>query len=91
MTQQYIVGQLSSLLSELESVRGEWRGDVRELRRDVESSPLTRLPELARRALNLIDMICWADLEDGDARGFNRHARTALALHEFADSARLLQ
>ena len=91
MTQQYIVGQLSSLLSELESVRGEWRGDVRELRRDVESSPLTRLPELARRALNLIDMICWADLEDGDTRGLTRHARTALALHEFADSARLLQ
>jgi hypothetical protein len=90
MTQQYIVGQLSSLLSELESARGEWPTAVRDLRRDVESSPLTRLPELARKALNLIDMICWADLEDGDMRGFSRHAQTALALHDFADSARLL-
>jgi hypothetical protein len=90
MTQQYMVGQLSALLSELESARGEWRAVVRDLRRDVETSPLTRLPELARQALDLTDRICWADLEDGDAGGFDRHAQTALALHEFADSARLL-
>lgn len=90
MTEQYKVGQLSALLSELESARDAWPAAVRDLRRDVETSPPARLPELARKALDLTDRICWADLEHGDTGSFTRYAQTALALQDFADSARLL-
>lgn len=90
MTQQYIVGQLSSLLAELETAREEWRAAVRDLRRDVETSPLPMLPELAREAMTLTDKICWSALELGDVGRFRRHAQTAVALHDFSASAGLL-
>jgi hypothetical protein len=90
MTQQYLVGELSSLLAELEPVRRDWAAAVHDLRRDVESSPLPVLPALAREAMNVADMICWAALEQGDVGGFCRCAQIAVALHEFSDNAGLL-
>jgi hypothetical protein len=47
------------------------------------------LPRLAREAMDLTDVICWAALERGDIGGFRDCARTAVALGEFTDSARL--
>jgi hypothetical protein len=90
MTQQYIVGQFSSLLAELQPAPGEWVGAVGYLRREVELAPLPLLPELAHEAMNLTDMICWATLEQGDVSGFCRYAKTAVALREFSDNAGLL-
>jgi hypothetical protein len=90
MTQQYIVGQFSLLLAELEPSPGEWLVAVHNLRREVESSPLPMLPQLAREAIALTDMICFAALEEGDVGGFCRYAETALALREFAANADLL-
>lgn len=63
MTQQYIIGQFSALLGELQPPPGDWLATaVHDLRRDVESSPLPMLPRLAAEALSLTDMVCWTRL-----------------------------
>lgn len=91
MTQQYIVGQFSVLLEDVQPPPGEWLTAVRELRGEVESCPLSMLPRLARKAIRLTDLICWNALEQGDPDSFRGCARSAAALGEFIDSARLLQ
>ena len=91
MTQQYLVGEFSALLAELESVPDELLGRaVDDLRREVERGPLPMLPRLALRAMTLTDLICRVALERGDVSGFRRYADTAVALREFAASANLL-
>jgi len=91
MTQQYIVGEFSSLLAELQPAPGElFAGAVDGLRHEVEVGPQAELPWLAQKALTLADMICWAALEQGDTHGFCRYVGTAIALREFAVGASLL-
>jgi hypothetical protein len=90
MTQQYLIGQFSSLLGDLPPVPAEWLVAVHDLRREVESSPLPMLPRLGREAMGLTDRICWAALEQGDVDGFWRYAETAAALREFIVNAGLL-
>ena len=91
MTQQYIAGELSSLLAELRPAPNETLTDALDtLRREVERGPLARLPRLTRRAMGLTDVICWAALAEGDATGFCRYATGAALLQEFGDSADLL-
>ena len=90
MTQQYIVGQFSVLLEDLHPLPGEWTSAVRELRREVESCPASMLPRLAHEAVSLTDMICWSAIERGDVRGFGSYAKSAAALGEFIDDARLV-
>jgi hypothetical protein len=85
-----MVGEFSSLLAELQPVPGEWRAAVDELRREVERSALSRLPQLACETMDLTDMICWAALEQGDVSGFCRCATTAVALRDFTANAGLL-
>ncbi len=91
VTQQYIVGQFSVLLEDLQPPSGEWLSAVRDLRREVESCPLPMLPRLAQQAIGLTDLICWSALEQGDINRFCGCARSAAALGEFIDNARLLQ
>ncbi len=91
MTRQYIVGELSSLLGDLQPAPREWVAAVGALRREVESAPLSMLPELAQKALSLTDMVCWAALEHGQASAFLGYAKTAVALREFAENAGLLR
>ena len=91
MTQQYIVGQFSLLLEDLQPPPGEWLAAVRKLRGEVESCPLSMLPRLAQEAMGLTDLICWSALEQGDVGSFRRYARSAAALGEFIDTAGLLQ
>jgi hypothetical protein len=91
VTQQYMIGELSSLLGELQPPEGEGlAGAVHALRREVECSGIGMLPTLAHEALRLTDMICWAALERGDSSVFIRCAHVASALAEFGDSAGLL-
>jgi hypothetical protein len=90
MTQQYMVGEFSSLLAELQPVPGEWQAAVDELRRAVERSALSGLPRLASEAMELTDMICWAALERGDVSAFCRSATTAVTLRDFTANAGLL-
>jgi hypothetical protein len=52
MTQQYIIGQFSALLGDLQPPPGECLEEtVHDLRREVESCPLARLPKLAHEAI----------------------------------------
>ena len=90
VTQQYLIGQFSVLLEGLQPPTEDPLADfVSDLRREVESSPLSMLPELAHEAMSLSDTICWDALERGDSSGFGRYVRAALALGEFTDSAGL--
>jgi hypothetical protein len=91
MTQQYLIGQLSLLLADMAPPPGDrFAAAVHDLRGEVESSSVQRLPKLAREAMVLSDVICWGALERGDAIGFCRYAKAAVALGEFADAAGLL-
>jgi hypothetical protein len=90
VTQQYLIGQFSVLLEELQPPAGDRLGAaVRDLRREVESRPLGMLPKLAHEAMDLSDTICWEALERGDSDGFGRYARAAVALGQFTDTAGL--
>lgn len=86
MTQQYLIGQLSVLLGQLEARCGD-RTAVHDLRRRVEQAPLQQAPELTHVAIELADASCWAALERGDVAEFVAAAKAAAALGEFADCA----
>jgi hypothetical protein len=91
MTQQYLVGELSSLLAGLQPTPGALLDDaVGNLRHEVEFSPPRMLPRLAQKALDLTDVVCRAALEQGDADRFCRSVGTAIALHDFTVGAGLL-
>jgi hypothetical protein len=91
VTQQYLLGQFSVLLEDVQPPAGEWLAAVRELRSEVESCALSMLPRLAREAIGLTDLMCWSALDQGDLDGFCGCARSAAALGEFIDTAGLLQ
>jgi hypothetical protein len=90
VTQQYIIGQFSLLLADLQPARGERLAAVDALRRAVESAPLSTLPQLAHEAIDVIDAACWVALERGEVSQFRHYAQAARALREFADSAGIL-
>ena len=91
VTQQYLIGQFSVLLEDMAPSHGDrLAAAVHDLRGEVESSAVQMLPKLAREAMILSDMICWGALERGDAIGFCRCAKAAVALGAFADAAGLL-
>jgi hypothetical protein len=90
VTQQYLIGQFSVLLEELQPPLGDrLAAAVRDLRREVESRPFWMLPELAHEAMDLSDTICWDALERGDSSGFGRYVSAAVAPGQFTDSAHL--
>ena len=91
MTQQYIAGEFSLLLADLQQAPEQCAGAIDALRREVESCPLSRLPRLACEAARLSDLVCWATLDRGDAAAFSRSAKSAVALREFAANAGLLR
>ena len=79
------------MLGDLERTAAEWQPAVHGLRREVESSPVAMLPELADKVTGLIDTICWAALQRGDVTRFCSCTKAAAALGEFIDSADLLR
>jgi hypothetical protein len=84
MPQHHVIGEFSLLLAELETIRGERLAAVYRLRRQVEHSPLPSLPHLALEAPELTDTMCWAALERGDIKGFQRCVSTAVALRRLS-------
>jgi hypothetical protein len=92
MTQQYVAGELSVRLGQLQAVASD-QDRVREvacLRHEAETMPLVELGSVAVRALGLADHLCWDSLGRGDASGFSRQATICAELWEFGVCAGLL-
>ena len=76
MTQQYVAGELSLRLGQLQAVATpeERAREVARLRYDAERLPRAELGSVVVRALGLADRLCWDSLECGDALAFSREA-----------------
>jgi hypothetical protein len=93
MTQQYLAGELSLRLGQLESAATD-RQRAREaasLRYEAETAPLAALGSVLVRALELGDRLCWDSLGCGDAVAFSRQAEMCAELREFGLCARLFE
>jgi hypothetical protein len=93
MTQQYLAGELSLLLAQLQAVATEtaWVPELGRLRQEAETMPLPTLPLVAARALQLGDDVCWDTLTRGDTVAFARQAAICAELWEFGVCADLFQ
>jgi hypothetical protein len=92
MTQQYLAGELSVLLAEMQASVGD-EAAVRtaaRLRGEVETLPVVALAAVAARALDLIDSVCWESVTSGDTAAFHRQAVVAAELYDFGVCAGLL-
>jgi hypothetical protein len=92
MTQNYLVGELSILLGQLETVTTNAASarDVACLRYEAEMTPPTALPSVTVRALVLTECLCWDSLTRADTATFSRQATVSAELHEFGVCAGLL-
>jgi hypothetical protein len=91
MTQQYLIGELSVRLEQLEAVvASDAVPDVACLRHEVETGPVTGLAPAAARAIALADRVCWRSLACGDVSAFARQAKVSADLRLFGVCARLL-
>jgi hypothetical protein len=93
MTQQYLAGELSLLLGELQAAMTDeaLAAEVAGLRRRAETGRRPALASTARRGLEVADLACWDSLARGDAAAFSRRAAVGAELWEFGVCARLLE
>jgi hypothetical protein len=93
MTQQYIAGELSLLLGELQAAMTHQASvvEVAHLRQQAETEPRSALAVVAARALEVADWVCWDSLIRGDAAAFLRQAAVCAELWEFGVCAGLLE
>jgi hypothetical protein len=93
MTQQYLVGELSLILGELQSVATNAAAacDVARLRREAETQPIAVLASVAEPALTLTDEWCWESLRRDDPTAFVRQVALFVELWEFANCAGLVE
>jgi hypothetical protein len=90
MTQQYIIGELSVRLEQLQAAMApEAARDVARLRHQVETGTPAALAVAASRALALADGLCWESLSQGDTATFARQAKASADLRQFGVCARL--
>jgi hypothetical protein len=91
MTRQYVAGELSWRLGELEAAATDQDRalEVGRLRYEAERVSLAALGSVAVRALGLADRLCWDSLDCGDALAFSRRAAICAELWEFGVCARL--
>jgi hypothetical protein len=92
MTEQYLVGELSLLLAQLQAATANQAcaGAAVRLRAEEETLPITALPAVLRRAMDLTDDACWDSLGRGDTTAFARQAAIGAQLLEFGVCAGLL-
>ena len=92
MTQQYLVGELSLLLGQLQQAAVDlaFTRAAAGLRREAETCPLAALPALIVRALELGDDLCWSSLGRGDTAAFSRQAEVSAELREFGVCSSML-
>jgi len=93
MTQQYLAGELSLHLAQLQAVSTDtaWVSELGRLRHEAETMPLVALPSVAVRALELADSVCWGCLTRGDTAAFVHQAAVCAELWEFGVCADLLE
>jgi hypothetical protein len=91
MTQQYLIGELSVRLEQLQAVTAsDAAEDVACLRREIEAGPMAGLAAAAAGAIALADRLCWQSLACGDISAFARQAKVSADLRLFGVCARLL-
>ena len=92
MTQQYLAGELSVLLAQLEAAVPSVTSadDVALLRDQAEILPTGGLARVAERALELADDLSWDCLIREDREWFNRLAVVGAELREFGVCAGML-
>lgn len=93
MTQQYLAGELSLLLGELQATVTNEASvvEVAHLRRRAETGPRSVLTSVTVHALEVADWVCWDSLTRGDAAAFTRQATVGAELWEFGVCAGLLE
>lgn len=91
MTRDYLIGELSVRLEQLQSASAGATGDLARLRRLVETRPSAELPAETAQALALADRLCWDSLSQGDMATFDRRAAITADLRVFGLCARLLE
>jgi hypothetical protein len=90
MTRQYLIGELSVRLEQLQATTGQAAPEVARLRAEVETGPLTGLASATARAMALADDLCWDSLSRGDAAAFADQAKVSAELCQFDIGVRLL-
>jgi hypothetical protein len=93
MTQQYLAGELSLLLGQLQAAMTNEASvvEVAHLRQRAETGPRSALAPVVIRALEVTDWVCGDSLTRGDAAAFIRQAALAADLWEFGVCAGLLE
>lgn len=95
MTQQYITGEVSLILGELERLAtdDETSDRVARLRREAETQvgPSPALTSVLVQALQLTDGSCWDLLAQGETAAFAREAMVCHDLWQFGVCAGLLE
>ena len=89
VTQQYLVGELSVLLSTV-AVDQPGAEELARLRRQAETLPPGQLAAVTIRALRLIDTLCWCSLSRGDIAAFSSFTELSFRLDEFGMCSGLL-
>jgi hypothetical protein len=92
MTQQYLAGEFSLLLAQLQAgpIDPSFASSLARLRRDVETSPPRALSAALTSTLELTDCLCLDSLARGDATAFECQAATGAQLREFGICAGML-
>ncbi|QHE74048.1 hypothetical protein GFS60_07735 (plasmid) [Rhodococcus sp. WAY2] len=92
MTEQYLVGEFSLLLTQLHAAATNpgVRDRIAVLRRQVELLPPTALSPALAGAMSLADASCWESLTQGDTAAFACQAAVSAELCEFGVCSGLL-
>jgi hypothetical protein len=92
VTQQYLAGELSLLLAQLQAAMTDEASvvQVAHLRQRTEMGPRSALASVVERAVELADRVCGDSLTRGDA-AFMRQAAVCAELWEFGICAGLLE
>ena len=93
MTQQYLAGELSLLLGDLQAAMTDEAAavEVTHLRQRAETGRRPAMVSVAVRALEVAECGCWDSLTRGDAAAFIRQATVCAELWEFGVCAGLLE
>jgi hypothetical protein len=92
MTRQYLVGEMSLILADLQDVAGNEASarDIARLRQEAEMGGLAALTCVAMRALELVDTLCRVSLDRGDAAAFACQSTIGAELRDFSICAGVL-